>query len=396
MPTQRPLADMIPELVEHVQSNMEFLQFNQRVFNVFEGQLKREIEESLRQEIFSPSALRRCLQRIPSINVMKKATDKLSKVYIEAPIRNADNDRDIELMDKLVKIAEIDSVMMHSNQLMNAMNSCAVEPYLDGRQQRLRAIPSHLFLPFSDDPVNPLKMTVFIKLLGSDQVPDDTTTAEDGTNIEEKKRNIRVVNIYQAFSDDEVIIFDSTGTMRMDKMMEHGLEDGVNQFGVIPQTYINSSLFQLIPFANQLGLDVSILIPKLLTDLNYSVQFLSHFIIWAKNTDLEGQELNPDALINLGDSVEGGGRGEPEIGTIDPQINITDQLALVEFELSAYFSSIGIKAPSGGSSMPGREASGFAKAMDEGDTTAVRKEQTELYRHIEDSMWRTLNKVQKT
>lgn len=386
---------MIPELLQHLQANAEYLQFNQRVFNIFEGQLKREIEDSLRQEIFSPSALNRCLQRIPSVNVMQKATDKLSKVYIEAPIRNADNTKDVELMDSLTKIAEIDTVMAHSNKLLNAMNSCAIEPYLDNRKQRLRAIPNHLFLPFGDDPVNPLKMTVFIKLLGSEYVTDHTTTSSDGTNIEQTKRNIRLINIYQAFSDSEIVVFDSSGNLRADKMQEMGI-DGSNPFGVIPQTYVNSSLFQLIPFANQLGLDISVLIPKLLADLNYSVQFLSHSIIWARNTDLEGAELNPDALVNLGDSVEGGTRGTPEIGTIDPQINIEAQLQLIEFELSAYFASIGIKTTSSGSMMPGREASGFAKAMDEGDTTAVRKEQTELYRHIEDTMWEKLSKVQDT
>jgi len=41
MPTQKPLQDMIPELVEHIQSNMEYLQFNQRVFNVLEGFFKK-------------------------------------------------------------------------------------------------------------------------------------------------------------------------------------------------------------------------------------------------------------------------------------------------------------------------------------------------------------------
>ena len=297
-------------------------------------------------------------------------------------------------MDSLTKISGIDTVMMHANQLLNAMNSCAIEPYLEGRKQKVRAIPNHLFLPFSDDPVDPLKMTVFIKLLGSEQIMDHTTTSANGTNIEQQKHNIRTVNIYQAFSDNEVLIFDSEGTIRMDMMSAHWLESGVNEFGVIPQTYVNSSIFQLIPFANQLGLDISVLIPKLLADLNYSVQFLSHSIIWSRNTDLDGVELNPDAMVNLGDSIEGGTRGTPEIGTIDPQINIEAQLQLVEFELSAYFASIGIKTTGGGQMMPGREASGFAKAMDEGDTTAVRKEQTELFRHVEDKLWEKLNRVQ--
>jgi len=50
MSTQKPLVDLIPELVSHIQANMEYLQFNQRVFNIFEGQLKREIEDSRSEE----------------------------------------------------------------------------------------------------------------------------------------------------------------------------------------------------------------------------------------------------------------------------------------------------------------------------------------------------------
>ena len=385
---------MIPELLTHLNKNMEFLQYNQRVFNVLEGQLKREVENSLRQEILSASALNRCLQRIPSINVLKKVTDKKSKVYVEAPIRNTNKPSDIELMDNITKIAEIDSVMMNSNKLLNAMMSCAVEPYIEDSEQRLRVIPNHLFLPYSDDPQNKMNMTVFIKLLGSKSIQDYTTTNSDGKNIQQSKNNIRTVNVYQAFSEGEIIIFTSDGNIDNEEMLKMGLT-GVNPFGEIPQTYINSSTNMLIPYPNQSGMDMSILIPKLLTDLNYSVQFLSHSILWTKNTNLEDQELNPDVVLDLG---SGGGSsdvdGEPEIGTIDPTVEIEGQLQLIQFQFSAYLASEGIQTGSIGSMMPGREASGFAKAMDEGDTTQVRKEQSEFYRHVEKSLWKKLKAAQ--
>jgi len=284
--------------------------------------------------------------------------------------------------------------MMQSNRLLNAMMSCAVEPYIDENEQRLRVIPNHLFLPFSDNMNNPMKITVFIKLLGSKTI-DYTTTASNGTNIQQTKNNIRTVDIYQAFSDDEIIIFTSDGNVDSEEMNKLGL-NGVNPFGEIPQTYLNLSTNMLIPFANQAGLDMSILIPKLLTDLNYSVQFLSHSILWTKNTNLEDQELNPDAVLDLG---SGGGPGdtdgEPEIGTIDPQIEIEGQLQLIQFQFSAYLASEGIQTGNIGSMMPGREASGFAKAMDEGDTTQVRKEQSEFYRHVEKKLWSKIKAVQK-
>jgi len=396
MATQKPLLEMMPDIVMHIEKYREHLNYNLRVFKILEGQLKKEVEDSLRAEILSPSALQRCLARIPSVNVLQKTTEKLSKVYIESPIRISNKKEDRELMDNIVRISQLDAVMAQSNRLMNAQRSCALEPYVDNGKQMVRVIPNHLFLPFSDDPKNPMNMTVFIKYLGSERVVDRTTTDKDGNNIEESKRNIRTIDIFQLFTDDEIIIVDQTGSVRDDWMEKFDL-DGSNPFGVIPQTYINSSEFQLIPFTNQMGLDISVLIPKLLTDLNYSAQFMSHSIIWAKNVNMENMELNPDAIVNLGD---GGGSGDlhgsPEIGTIDPKVDIEAQLQLIEFELSAYLSTVGIKAATMGSMMPGREASGFAKAMDESDTTAVRKEQSELYRHVERQFWDKMEMVQAT
>jgi hypothetical protein len=395
MSTQKPLLEMMPDLVQHIHAHKEFLQFNQRVFNILEGQLKREVEDSLRKEILSFAALNRCLQRIPSINVLKKVTDKLSKVYVESPIRMSDKKQDTELMENISKISKLDSVMMEANRLLNATHSCAIEPYVKDGEQKFRVLPNHLFLPYSDDPVDPMNMTVFIKLIGTTKLVDYTTTSKDGTNIEEEKNNIRVVNVYQAFSDDEVIIFNEDGGLMQNKMIDYDIEDGVNRLGTIPQIYLNSSKNMLVPYPNQAGLDMSVLIPKLLTDLNYSVQFLSHSILWTKNANLEDQELNPDVVLDLG---EGGGAGDiagdPEIGTIDPKVEIEGQLQLIQFQFSGYLAALGIKTGNIGSMMPGREASGFAKAMDEGDATAARKEQSEHFRHIEKELWSKMYEIQ--
>lgn len=395
MSTQKPLVEMLPELTRHINAHREFLQFNQRVFNILEGQLKREIEDSLRKEILSFAALNRCLQRIPSINVLKKVTDKLSKVYVESPIRISNKKSDTDLMDNITTLSNLNTVMMQANRLLNAQHSCAIEPYVKNGVQQFRVIPNHLFLPYSDDPTNPQNMTVFIKLIGTTKVVDYTTTSKDGTNIEEEKNNIRVVNIYQAFSDHETIIFNEDGGLDLQKMAEYGIDDGINKLGIIPQVYINSSQNMLVPHPNQAGLDMSVLIPKLLTDLNYSVQFLSHSILWTKNANLEDQELNPDVVLDLG---EGGGPGDiagsPEIGSIDPKIEIEGQLQLIQFQFSGYLAALGIKTGNIGSMMPGREASGFAKAMDEGDATAVRKEQSEFFRTIEKQLWQKMQIIQ--
>jgi len=166
MATKKPLVDMIPELVEHFHNYADYLDFNYKLYRILNGQLKHEVECSLREEILSPSALKRALQRIPPINVMKKVTDKLSKVYIDNPVRMTDNDTDQEIVENISRSAEFDSVLAEANKLYNAAYSFALEPYVEKGKHKLRVMAPHQFLPYSDNTSNPTEMTVFMKLLG--------------------------------------------------------------------------------------------------------------------------------------------------------------------------------------------------------------------------------------
>lgn len=381
------LKDKIPDIMTHIRDHEEHLQMNLRIFRVFEGELKCEIEASLQREILSPQAYKRAKERIPSVNIIKKATDKLSKVYANTPVRHTDQEQDQEIMDDLVKTGAVNKAFHNSNEMYNAVFMSALEPFLQDGVVKTRVLGGHQFLPYSDDPINPLKMTVFIKLMGTDLKIVGPKLDREGRRISNTvETDVRQVNLYMLYSDEEVMMVDSDGDVRLDKMREMGIKSTKNPFGRIPATYISKSSFELIPYPNIEGLDISILIPKLLTDLNYAAQFMSHSIIWVKNANgLEGAEINPDALVNLGETEPGG--GDPEMGTVDPTVQIEHTLQLIEFEMAGYFSSIGIKTATVGSMMPGREASGIAKAMDEGDTMAERKVQAELYKNIEQDYW---------
>lgn len=391
MPTKKPLRDLIPDILNHVDRYRSTMEFNLRLYKVDQGQIRPEIEQSLSQEMLSNAAYKRAAQRIPSINVLKKAADKLSKVYSQKPVRLTDSDSDRAIMEKLTKLMDVDNVMSNANRLYNVQYMCAIEPFVQNNEQKLRVLAGHQFLPYSDDKQNPLHMTVFIKFMGSEMKAAPIDNRDGVRNTQEKDPHS--VDIYHLFSDDEFLIIDSDGQIRPEHMAEldSPWSSGVNPYGIIPQEYINASQFELVPFVNKTAMDISVLIPKLLTDLNYAAQFLSHSLIWAKNTDLDGVEIHPDTIINLGD---GGDDGQPEIGTIDPSVDIEKVLQLVEFQLSGYFASIGIKTATTGSMMPGREASGFAKAMDEGDVTAERKVQTEVFKTFERRLWEKIAKVQ--
>jgi hypothetical protein len=389
MPTQRPLRDMIPDLVQHISNHRSTLQFNFRLYKIDEGQIREEVEQSLKEEMISVSAYNRAIKRIPSINIPKKTTDKLSKVYSTPPVRKT-SDKDTELVDTISKVSDIDNVMHFSNRYYNLQKMSAIEFYAKDGKQKMRVLAGHQYLPYSDDPVDPLNMTVFIKFMGSEKIwgPAFDHYGRKVSNQGEPKQ----IDVFHVYSDDEFLVLDNEGNIHLDKMTEMDRADGVNPAGVIPFVHFSHSALELIPYPNKTALDIAILIPKLLTDLNYAAQFMSHSLIYTRNTDLKGAEVAPDAILNLGDTDPTG--GVPEIGTITPQVAIENVLQLIEFEMSAYFASIGIKAATQGSMMPGREASGFAKAMDEGDVTSERKVQVEAYKIFERKVWDRLAKMQ--
>lgn len=389
MPTQKPLRELIPDIVQHIDQHKELLQFNLKLYELSEGQVKQFVEESLRKELISSAAFNRARQRIPSINVMRKAADKLSKVYLDAPMRLTNNKTDESIMTTIVRESNLNRVMQDANRLYNIHNMFAIEPYVQDGNHKFRVLGGHQFLPYSDDPINPMNMTVMIKLLGTD-VDEFVPEYDDKGNLLERK-DIDEVNMFALYTDKEFLIIDSKGGIRADKMSEFNLPD-THDFGQIPFIYKSKARLQLIPFPNQEGFDISVLVPKLLTDLNYSAQFMSHSIIWTKNADLSGQEINPDAIVDLGDSSQED--GDPDIGTIDPKVDIPNIIALIEYEMTNYFNSIGIKTNTKGVLDNGRDTSAVGKAIDEGDATAERKVQTEMFRETENELWSLVSAVQ--
>lgn len=395
MPTQRPLADMIPTVIDHFERYKDYLESNRRIYQILEGQLRQEIEQSLAKEMVSRSAYKRIIERIPPINILKKVTDKLSKVYIEPPIRRADNATDNDIIENIVRNSHFDRTMLMANVYYNAQRMFAIEPYLKEGKHKFRVLGGHQFLPFSDDPIDPSNMTVFIKLMGNELKQVAPKFLEDGTRLDNADE-VEQVTILGLYSDDEFLIVDTSGAIRYDKMQAMGLSIQMpqrtfqNRFGRIPFFYGSKSRTELVPYPNKEGLDASILIPKLFADLNYAAQFMSHSIIWFKNAKLDGQEINPDALVDLGERTEE--NGDPEMGVITPTVDIPNVISMIKTELSMYLSSIGIKA---NEQAVGREASGVAKAIEEGDTTAERKMQVEYFRGIEMEVWKLISDMQR-
>lgn len=394
MKTSRPLAELVPDIIRHVQEWKPNMEFNFRLYKMLEGQIRKEIEDSLAKELISKAAYNRCIQRIPSLNILERTANKLSKIYIEPASRKADDETDSEIMAEIEKEANVDAVLNVANKFYNSLFSFALEPYIEDGLHKVRLLAPHQFLVYSDSHTDKAKMTVFIKLLGTRVKNSVQHATNDGTRQDTQNRPT-LVDIMALYSDTEFMIIDSDGEHRQDIMLELGITGGRNPFGRIPFVYGKRTLTELIPYPNQPGFDFSVLIPKLLTDLNYAAQFCSHSITWTKNVKLNNQELNPDAIVDLGDSDADGG-ADPEIGTINPTVDVPNQLSLIEFQFNAYLDSLGIKAKTNGSLANGRDASGIAKAIDEGDVSSETKSQANnVFYCIEYELWSLMADMQR-
>jgi hypothetical protein len=393
MKTSKPLRALIPDILTHVQAWKPHLEFNFRLYKLLEGQVKKEIEDSLRKELISTAAFNRAIQRIPSLNILKRTTDKLSKLYVEPPRRKAVNETDKQLVEVIRKEANIDVSLDTANKLYNSMFSFALEPYIEEGAHKIRVLSPHQFLVYSDSKTDKSKHTVFIKFLGTRvEKFDNPTSTKDGFRQDTEKRPT-LVDIMGLYSDTEFLIIDSSGGIRQDIMLEMGITSSRNEFGRIPFVYGKKTVMELMPYPNQPGLDFSILIPKLLTDLNYAAQFCSHSMTWTKNVKLANQELNPDAIIDLGDTEADG--AEPEIGVITPTVNVEQQLALIEFQFGAHLDSLGIKVNTTGMLSNGRDVSAIGKAIDEGDVSAEKKSQMAYFGGIEQELFALISEMQK-
>ncbi len=373
---------MIPEIMQHVRNHSDYMAYNNRLFLVHEGQLRKEIEDSLRKEL-SPKAFAKAITRVPSINLLIRIIDKLSRVYSEPVTRTPSEEADKALVEWYEREAGVSDVLSSGNRMFNLHKCAALEPFVENGKPKLRVLPAHQFLPFSDDPVNPLRPTVFIKFMGSDRSMPFTDLDGQKVGVDE----VRTVSVFYLYSDDEFMILDSEGRHRTDRMSERGY-DGSNPVGRIPFVYVNRSDFRLVPLPDTDTLDNTVLIPKLLADLNYAVQFQSHSIFVATDVELPADlSLSPDTVWDIKSSGDG---PQGRIDTIKPSVDIQWVLELVKTTLAMWLESRNIRAGDMGQVSPGDAASGVARIIDEADATQDRQSQCLRFQTAERALWELL------
>jgi len=276
------------------------------------------------------------------------------------------SDSDKALFADYEKWLDVNSVMTDACDLYALADSCALQPYVYKGKPRLRAIPNDRFFVVSVNGIDPMSEDIFV-------------TFEKGDNGE---------MVFYCYSDTEFLIVDSNEMIRSDLMAKYDAS-GINPFGTIPFIYANASRFRLMPSGDKTKLCMSILIPVLLTDLNFAVKFQAFSILYSIDLDEQEVKLSPNALFRL-KSDRTNPNSKPEIGSIKPEIDITEVLGLIQAEISLWLNSMGIRPGAVGQLTEDSFASGVAKIIDESDTYDVRLELSDYFGCIEEITWQKI------
>lgn len=362
------LINEIPNILKHIEAHESNLEYNETIFDILEGDLLSKVKESLKQQL-SLDSFHTAMERVAPINLFKKVTNKLSSLYIEDPTRITEIESDQDLVEHYTEELSLNTFMEDLNKAFNSYKWSTIELYAD-EGIKTRVIPSHLFLPYSNDTKNPLKITAVIKFMGSYKAHDGATR-----------------NKFHITSNDEFLAIDDKGSLVLEDMEAN---EGVNPFGVIPYIFVSKSRYLLVPMPDKDDLKMSVLFPVLMTDLNFAAKFMAHSIFYGVDIDSDNLKISPDAFWNFKSDEDG---KKPEVGTIQSNVQISDVLTLAKEQIAAWLDTKNIKVGSIGKMDGGSSASGISKMVDEADTTMERKAQAKFFKMVELQFWRVLAKI---
>ena len=369
------LQSLIPIISEDIKQNKDILKINKDLFEIYEGDLSSKLEEKIRAE-FSNDTVQDVTTRAAPINIELRLVQKMSQSYTKGPTRTVMNgtESDQVLLDWYVDKMDMNNIMNSSNEMFNFSNSSLLYPFVSGGLPNLRVIPSHQFWVYSQDKV--LQKPTHI-----------VTFAEDSTSILDTKE---MVDKLFAYSSDEFLVTDHRGNIDREHMTSL-MNPGINPFGQLPFVYINKSKFKLVPVPDIDMLKMSLIIPMLMTDLFYAVKYQSFSTTYGIDLDFGNLRKAPNAFWDF--QSKNPGEGNPQVGTIKPEVDIGQVLELIKSALSLWFTTKGISVSGIDSLSSSNFASGLSKIIDEMDVVDIIRKQSAIYRRAEIELWNLVLKV---
>lgn len=362
------LRDDIPAIIDYMESKADYIKENRKIYTALEGNLGTLVKKALAATL-SPDTYAVACQRIAPINILRKVADKLATIYQQHPVRMMvdGTDQDGDLLSWYEAEMAVNKFMNSADEYFSVSKVSAVMPFVHQGKPRLRALQPGKFIVWSNDPIDPTNPTHFITIhQGRDSAGQPTA-------------------VYHCYTDSEYLIFNHKGEIDTRQMSALGNIDGVNPFGKIPAVYINRSSSELVPDVDSDMLAMTMLVPLFLTDLNVGAMFTVWPIMWTKDVNIKDMAYSPKTLIQMfTDPVTG---AKPEMGTIEPKMDIPNQLSLLQSQLSVWLSTKNIRPSAVGELTVDNFASGVAKMIDEGDTTEERKRHIEVFKDAEKKLW---------
>lgn len=365
------IKDVFKFVANEIQSadNMERVKLDTQRYQIYNGQLRKIIKEAALQEFLLPETVNDFSNRIVPLNLMQKLIDKLSSVYQEEPIREpiSGDETDQESLEFFVDKMCFNEVMKNANKYFRLHKHTLLEPFLDAKGiPQTRVLPSQTYTPFSFDPIEPNEPTMIVK-----HIKIDFNDA----------KNTRL----QVWTDEEFKIVDGEGTIIQQEMEMLGNPDGVNPFGVLPFTYINSSPDLLLPISDDDVLALSKIIPILLTDMTFASKYQAWSLIAVIGADDESLSFNPNSVIHLPIGPNG---ERPSIETIKPQLDIPEMLSFIESLVGMLLTTKNLSVGTvTGKLTVGNASSGIAKMIDRSESTEDRQDQISIFEKAEKQYW---------
>lgn len=356
------MEEQIKKYLNFIDAHKETVAKNNQKLRIYEGELLPLVKKVMQQTL-SPHYFSQIEHRVIPINVLTRIVDKLAKVYTNPPVRT--DEKYQEFIDYMTDDLDIDLSMSQADEFSHLFKAYALEPYVDEGVAQMRVIPADRFLVMGEDRNNPLKVTTFIKFMGE-------ITGGD--------------SLYYAYTKDNFIPFTSRGALYMPALEGN---DGVNPYGFIPFVYGNRSRLNIIPMQDTDIIQLTLMIPIMLSDLAGAIMFSCFSVIYGIDLNVEKLEKSPNAFWNFKTDTKAD-NPKPEIGTIKSDVDIAQVMDFIKQTFAFWLETKGVRVGSLGSTDGANSSSGIAKIIDEMDVHEIMKQQINYFKKEEKELWQKL------
>ena len=360
------IKNEIPKIVEYINDNKKYISVNRTLFEIYNGRLTKYLHDAIDAETKTDNTKFEIKARIATINILQKVVGKLSKVYtakVSRKLLYTDNALYQEIFDNMEISLELNDTLKSANELLNVSHCVALEPVFSNGKNELRVIPAHQFLPYSSDEDDHTRMTHFIKFIGNENC------------------NSKIIKCI-VYDENSWVEINGAGAI---------LDYGEHNLGVIPFIYINRSKYLLKPFEDEDTLHMTLLLPLMLTDLNFALRFQSHSIVYGVNVDASNLSMTPNSFWSF--QSNGGDGDKPIIGTINPTVDSDKMIATINHEFALWLDTKNIKTSALKNGATGESVSGISKAIDNADVNDIIDTDTNLFRNAEAKLWELIRRM---